>query len=565
MTRVAVRTNQPSMHGEISIAFSYQGDALSFRRMETERLSAMLRYVGLLCEKKRAMEGKENVPVDAQDLSPKPLMVQLEGPHGMLSGDEPLVHAIKIATSLHVGDVVYAVDHDSPVTPKLTAVQLPGSVIATCPVAAAVQSENIVGECSYEWRVSGEDGVVGRQPIFVPSAAMGGKVLEVRVSHPECADAVSATMSIMKWNDDDTHYTNRLKNFVKQDDTIRVMSFNLLAPMYLRKKEYTDEVYPYCTPTQLSWDYRFQLIAKEILAINPDIACLQEVQASTYTDLYTVFPQSEFLHLFWPRKYDNSADLTEGCALALRKDKFELLDNKDVLLRKELLDDGVMGQDWTQNSWAPTVKTVIENLGTVAQICTVKEKRTGKVLVICNTHLFYHPDACHIRVLQVAKLIEILAPIVKKTGATPIIVGDLNALPGSACMRLLQDREISADDAIWNRCSKYEWKDADPTHVDVYTNYTPEDIQDREGKRVTTDSLHLRHDLALTHCFPDLAWTNLDEYYIGFLDHILVGPGVQPTQALGVPEHAHIKETYGGNPNQCYGSDHLSVAVDLQL
>eukprot|EP00397_Hematodinium_sp_SG-2012_P013331 GEMP01013532.1.p1 GENE.GEMP01013532.1~~GEMP01013532.1.p1 ORF type:complete len:566 (+),score=114.74 GEMP01013532.1:118-1815(+) len=565
MSCATVRTNHPSLREQISIAFLYKGNTLSFHRDKTEHLSVTLRCVGLSCEKKQACADTGNLPSDAKGPATPPLLVQLEGPCGMIAGHEPLGHAMEVATSLHVGNAVYTVDYNPPFHATLQAVLLPQVVIATCPVAAAVQSDNAVGECSYEWRVWGEEGIVGRQAIFVPSATMGGKVLEVRVSHPECADAVSATMSIMKWNEDDTHYTNRLKNFVKQNDTVRVMSFNLLAQMYLHKKEYTDQVYPYCTPTQLSWDYRFQLIAKEILAISPDIACLQEVQASTYTDLYTAFPQSEFLLLFWPKKSENTADLTEGCALALRKDKFELLDNKDVLLRKELLDDGVMGQDWTQNSWAPTVKTVIENLGTVAQICTVKEKRTGKVLVICNTHLFYHPDACHIRVLQVAKLIEILAPIVKKTGATPIIVGDLNALPGSACMRLLQDREISADDAIWNRCSKYEWKDADPTHVDVYTNYTPEDIQDREGKRVTTDSLHLRHDLALTHCFPDLAWTNLDEYYIGFLDHILVGPGVQPTQALGVPEHAHIKETYGGNPNQCYGSDHLSVAVDLQL
>eukprot|EP00397_Hematodinium_sp_SG-2012_P040279 GEMP01044102.1.p1 GENE.GEMP01044102.1~~GEMP01044102.1.p1 ORF type:complete len:432 (+),score=78.29 GEMP01044102.1:57-1352(+) len=400
---------------------------------------------------------------------------------------------------------------------------------------------------------------------FVPSATMGGKVLEVRVSHPECADAVSASMSIMKWNEDDTHYTNRLKNFVKQNDTVRVMSFNLLAQMYLHKKEYTDQVYPYCTPTQLSWDYRFQLIAKEILAISPDIACLQEVQASTYTDLYTAFPQSEFLLLFWPKKSENTADLTEGCALALRKDTFELLDKTDVLLRKELLTHGVLGQDWIQLPWAPTVKTVLENLGTVAQICAVKEKRTGKVLVLCNTHLFYHPDACHIRVLQAAKLIEILTHVVERTGGTPIIVGDLNALPGSPCMRLLQDREISADDAIWNRCSKYVWEDSDPTHVVVYGNYASENSQERESKRLKTDGLHLHHDLALTHCFPDLAWSNMDNHCVGFVDHIFVGPGLEPVQALGVPDQAHIKDVYGGLPNRCYGSDHLSVAVDLRV
>eukprot|EP00397_Hematodinium_sp_SG-2012_P038579 GEMP01041989.1.p1 GENE.GEMP01041989.1~~GEMP01041989.1.p1 ORF type:complete len:582 (+),score=104.45 GEMP01041989.1:59-1747(+) len=560
MTRVAVRTGSEdsALRGQLSISFLYEGRALALNRNISENLGVTLRRVGLSLEKKGKSKKKDKT-AGLRDTSPTPLIaVHLEGPNGRISDDEPLLEAMKAATSMHVGDFIYAVDYNAPLPPKLKDVRLPESVIATCPVTAVLLSENVDGDCSYEWRIVGEDEIVGQQATFSPSAKMGGKVLNVRVSHPECLNAVSSTCTVAKWNDDDIYSTDRLTNFVKQDDTIRVMSFNLLAPMYLRKTEYTDQVYPYCTPTHLSWDYRFQLIAKEILAINPDIACLQEVQASKYTDLYTVFPQSEFLLSFWSKKSPTTGDRREGCAIALRKDKFELLERKDVVLSDELLNHPVLGQEWTQHSWASTVETVFQHLGTVGQICTVKEKASGKILAICNTHLFYHGDAGHVRLLQVAKLLEILTQIVEDTGATPIFAGDLNSTPGTACSRLLENREVSADDSIWKRCAEFVWKDEDPDTVE-------ENTREHENKRAKSDGLHLQHNLALTHCFPHLAWTNADQNFSGFLDHILVGPGLEPIQALGVPDLEYIRDLYGGFPNRCYGSDHISVAVDVRV
>jgi 2',5'-phosphodiesterase len=45
-------------------------------------------------------------------------------------------------------------------------------------------------------------------------------------------------------------------------------------------------------------------------------------------------------------------------------------------------------------------RVIASRLGHVAQLLTVQDKMTGRRLLVANTHLFYHPLASHIRLMQ---------------------------------------------------------------------------------------------------------------------------------------------------------------------
>ena len=53
----------------------------------------------------------------------------------------------------------------------------------------------------------------------------------------------------------------------------------------------------------------------------------------------------------------------------------------------------------------PSLEDALGRISTVAQLVTVEENGTGRRLVIGNTHLFYHPQAVHVRILQAHQLL----------------------------------------------------------------------------------------------------------------------------------------------------------------
>jgi len=90
-------------------------------------------------------------------------------------------------------------------------------------------------------------------------------------------------------------------------------------------------------------------------------------------------------------------------------------------------------------------------------------KVPGRRLLVANTHLFYHPDADHVRLLQLHMLLTELsrhAAVATMRGASPvsvILLGDLNARKGmflklegpQPAYRMLRDGVIFADDECW--------------------------------------------------------------------------------------------------------------------
>lgn len=109
----------------------------------------------------------------------------------------------------------------------------------------------------------------------------------------------------------------------------------------------------------------------------------------------------------------------------------------------------------------------VDNFVFVAQGVLLRDTAVeGRRLLVANTHLFYHPNANHIRVLQLHMLLSELArraEAMEADGLGPvavILLGDLNARKGSfgpsdrgnppqAAYRLIRDGAVLADDVDW--------------------------------------------------------------------------------------------------------------------
>lgn len=218
-----------------------------------------------------------------------------------------------------------------------------------------------------------------------------------------------------------------------------MVSYNILADLYC-DSDYTREVlHPYCPPYALSIDYRKQLIVKEILGksfviiiliylkklwninslvlgrnftsqflsgYNADIICLQEVDKKMFNyDLNILFEDLNFEGDFCQKR----GLVAEGLACFFNKSKFEKLDSARFVLSDEMNINALFADIWDKIEANDGLSQRILDRSTVLQIVVLKSlDRDNEVLVVANTHLYFHPDADHIRLLQGGMIIRYL-------------------------------------------------------------------------------------------------------------------------------------------------------------
>lgn len=95
---------------------------------------------------------------------------------------------------------------------------------------------------------------------------------------------------------------------------------------------------------------------------------------------------------------------------------------------------------------------------TVAQVVML-EGKGGRKVVVANTHLFGHPDATHVRLVQSAVLARGMKEIVSLEAwsrASMVVCGDLNSLPGEGVCDFFVDGGVGMDHEDWWRGLKFE-------------------------------------------------------------------------------------------------------------
>jgi mRNA deadenylase 3'-5' endonuclease subunit Ccr4 len=396
------------------------------------------------------------------------------------------------------------------------------------------------------------------------------------------------------------------------DDELRVLSYNLLADIYTSREVDQEVMYNHCPVEFLARRRRMTLLLYEMLVYQPDVICLQEVDASIFSSLFRPCLESQGYQGY----YSNKASVQlEGCAMFWSLHRFELVDDsamqdfslKDLfnkckenqLCRWDSLDD----IDRLLNSNHELSRIIREKVGQVLQVAELRLRSTSHSdlptrIVVGNTHLFYHPLADHIRAMQ-ARIVCRQMDIVRRRreASCPLLLcGDLNSGPLSGALHLLLERKVGPEHReTWKHFRDYEWEMGDQdfllehgyigNDVDVgaplYEDESFEDARqwlDPDDDGLDDLKLSQPPQIRLPLSFPTLVsgypeipeFTNFAVDFKETLDYILASKpsetelyGLTPKDAAPTPT-ADIMKTYVAMPNEFMPSDHLSLVCDFQ-
>ncbi|XP_050308958.1 2',5'-phosphodiesterase 12 isoform X2 [Anthonomus grandis grandis] len=223
-------------------------------------------------------------------------------------------------------------------------------------------------------------------------------------------------------------------------DQFRVVSYNLLADLYCDSDFSRESLFPYCPHYALSIDYRKQLFTKEIIGYNADIICLQEVDKKIFKyDLNTALS-----HLGYSGQFDlKGGVVAEGLAFFYNTKRFILLDSSSLVFADHLQTEPVFRDIWERIKSNEKLSQRILGRTTTLQVNVVGSLEQDEILVVANTHLYFHPDSDHIRLLHGCLAIRYLEHFVKGVKeryegkrVSLVFCGDFNSVPSCGIYQL---------------------------------------------------------------------------------------------------------------------------------
>ena len=258
----------------------------------------------------------------------------------------------------------------------------------------------------------------------------------------------------------------------------------------------------------------------------------------------------------------------EGVAILWRHERFELVRPVWELKLSGPLDQliGLDPSTRAELQRQQLAATVLSKVTTVAQLLLLRDKQEGELVLVSNTHLWYHPAGNHIRILQLHMLLTEIRRIVDEVEgcdqAAVVVLGDLNARKGSydpqnagllpqGAYRLVSDGEINVDDHDWKH-SDYDW-DTDGVNEVCANN------EERQ--------LHLCLELPLPLFDPN-AHIPVSNFTVAFkecLDYTLLDArgALEVDQLMTAPSREELEEETA-LPSTHFASDHIPIAIDVR-
>ena len=321
-------------------------------------------------------------------------------------------------------------------------------------------------------------------------------------------------------------------------NSIRVLTYNLLADLYADSDFSRTQLHPQCPPYALEIAYRKSLFMKELIGYNADIMCLEEVDRKVFQhDLNPVFEVRGYEGDFCVK----GGQVSEGLACFWNTKKFRKLSSKrtaftDAVVSDELFKDILEVLDTNEQLKARFLRRT-----TALQTIVLDSKVCDSGLVVGVTHLYYKPDADHIRLLQIAMVIKELEMAKKSAEETfgktfsVMLCGDFNSTPPFGVLDFIRNKVINEDHP--------DWKSAENEHV---------------------KNLKIQHEFHMDSACGTPQYTT---YTIGFkdcLDYIFYETDkFEVTQVVPFPTEEEMS-VHQGLPNVVFPSDHIACIADLK-
>lgn len=232
----------------------------------------------------------------------------------------------------------------------------------------------------------------------------------------------------------------------------RVISYNVLADCHAKKKNH----FPYCPPNALNINYRRQLLIKEIIGYNSDIICLQEVDWKIFH--FDLKPILKTIHMMG--NYIGKETTSEGLVTFYDTRRFKLIEETKFIIGESIRHKKSFERIWTEICENTMLVDRLTELPTTLQVTALQSKdNSSKIIVVANTHLYYHPNADHIRLLQIGlfmicvkNFVQQIKKIMPGHQVDLIFCGDFNSFPENGVYKLMTEKIISNDFIDWKSC-----------------------------------------------------------------------------------------------------------------
>ena len=230
------------------------------------------------------------------------------------------------------------------------------------------------------------------------------------------------------------------------NDRVRVVTYNLLAAIYA-----TQTMFPYCPMWALSWNFRKDMILRELMGYDADVLCMQEVQADHFENF--LYPQLnqlgyEGLYKQKTREAFGPAGRVDGCATFYKRSKFQLRVNNVIEFNEAALkmakENRFTGDVPLEGANDTSVKRLLRD--NVAQICVLEMLGSYNVPVqicISNVHIYWDPQYADVKLWQAHILIKELQNFITSNDIPLILMGDFNSSPDSSVYNLLAHASVS--------------------------------------------------------------------------------------------------------------------------
>jgi len=344
--------------------------------------------------------------------------------------------------------------------------------------------------------------------------------------------------------------------------------------------------YNYCPDIYLDWEYRKKLIVREIEAINPDVACLQEVEAGEFQNYFTKeLAKIGYKGIFCARsagtrkRSKEESDKVDGCATFYKSDKLILTDTQHIDFNGSMHDTS----KWVDKNARPLcggldpchkgetsefafeMFRLMTNQGCVALCSMFKTtdklwlqgnrpkniEMKNKYILICNAHLESKFAMTDVRIVQSMILVKRAQQIMKDYKDSELIIcGDLNALRESGCLRYLTKGKISL---------------GDPDFCNMpYNRLLNKMFGNHDADGCYSHKLELKPAIKQ----DVMPYSCLLPHFKGMLDHILFhGKSLQLHEVLKGPvDEKWLKDNkIKGTPCQHLPSDHFPLSAKFLI
>lgn len=529
---------------KLTISFVLDGSHKHMLRDQTEELGKLLARIANNAVKGQGKAKKSKKNKNQPTEVTEHMTVKLCFNGDLVADDAPNSDAWQDGAVLHVGDSKYTVQRNPP---TFTTAELPASVLAGFPVCPKLEIEfgqlndsmftwfkESVGEGQATWIEAGNDRV------FVPSNLDIGLKLMLKCT-PKDGTRCGVVKELVSTGSveagpgtctfDNRHmYTNK----VTDDQTIRVVSYNILADIYAQTELSKTVLYPYCAPYALGLDYRQNLIKKELAGYHADIICLQEVDKAVFTD--SLSPALDAYGMDGVFRIKDKQH--EGLATYFRRTKFKLTSQHDIMLSKALTSDPIHAELLDKVSTNPNLKDKVVQRSTTLQVSVLQSLNDlSKKICVANTHLYWHPKGGNVRLIQIMVALRHLKQVISEfTPEAPLLFsGDFNSTPSSGLFQLFNQGAIPESHPDWSSSGPQE---ACP--------------------------MEASNPFRLASAYGEPAYTNYVGGFHGCLDYIFMDPQVhQVEQVIPLPSHQEVT-TYQALPSVSHPSDHIALVCDLK-